>query len=128
MATIQHIAILSKDNEALAEFYTKTFGMREAFRQTSEHYPGMVAIYLTDGHINLALLPAVGDLPEGLNHFGFKVDEVDATRTVGLSLGAKVGDELPRDGRFAEEYIIDPSGTRVDMAEKGWDIGEGLPE
>jgi hypothetical protein len=27
---------------------------------------------------------------------------------------------LPRDGRFAEVFIEDPMGQRVDLSEQGW--------
>jgi hypothetical protein len=30
--------------------------------------------------------------------------------------------DLPRDGRFAEVFIKDPSGQRVDLSKQGWKI------
>ncbi len=129
MATIQHIAISCKENEALAEFYKTTFGMREVFSHSPEGHPEVVGIYLTDGHINLALLPNLGNHPEGINHFGFVVDDIESTRETGVAAGAKPGsNDIPRDGRYAEAYIVDPSGTRVDLTDKGWDIGQGRPK
>jgi catechol 2,3-dioxygenase-like lactoylglutathione lyase family enzyme len=118
MAQIRHIALLSENQVALAEFYKATFGMKEVFRHVSKAGGGE-AVYLSDGHINLACLPARGR-PEGLYHFGFQVDDVDAAAELALAQGAtQPPNELPRDGRFAEVYIKDPDGTRLDLS-KGW--------
>ena len=122
MAKIQHIAITCQENEKLAEFYKQAFGMVEVKRHAPEGRPDVVGIYLSDGHINLALLPARPGSPEGINHFGFHVDDVAAAREKAVAAGGKPGsDDLPRDGRFAEGFIVDPSGTRVDLSVVGWD-------
>jgi hypothetical protein len=51
-----------------------------------------------------------------------KVEDVkDATKTA-LAAGATGGKaELPRDGRFAETFVLDPVGTRVDLS-PGWKV------
>ena len=119
MAKIGHIAIFAKDQAQLADFYKQTFGMKEVFRHSSKE--GGEAIYLSDGTINLAILPARGEQPEGIHHFGFQVENRVETVRVAIDLGAKEGDAtLPRDGRFAESFIHDPVGTRVDLSERGW--------
>jgi catechol 2,3-dioxygenase-like lactoylglutathione lyase family enzyme len=120
MAKIGHIALLSENQNTLADFYKNTFDMKEVFRHQSKAGGGD-AIYLSDGTINLAILPARGR-KEGLYHFGFKVDDVDQTfeqvKAAGGSSDAPK--ELPRDGRFAEVYIHDPDGTRIDLSAQGW--------
>ena len=57
MARIRHIALVVDDSEKTAEFYTSAFGLKEVFRQKNDETRGQWAIYLTDGYINLALLP-----------------------------------------------------------------------
>jgi hypothetical protein len=38
-----------------------------------------------------------------------------------LEAGARQGPrDLPRDGRFAEVFIKDPAGQRVDLSKQGW--------
>ncbi|MCL2394285.1 MAG: VOC family protein [Acidimicrobiaceae bacterium] len=119
MAQIQHIAIASQENEKLAAFYKDSFGMVEVRRNPPGETEGPVVIYLSDGHINLALLPARPGQPEGINHFGFHVDDLDAARARAVSLGAKPGSvDLP--GGFVEDFIVDASGTRVDLSVAGW--------
>ena len=119
MAKIRHIAICSNDTPKLAEFYTSTFGMHEVNRQ--EGAQGL-AIFLSDGYVNLAVLPAAANGgKEGLYHFGFHVDDVEAIGRLGKDAGAQTGiAPRPRDGRYAEFRIHDPVGTGIDLAEKGW--------
>ncbi len=118
MAQIRHIALLSENQVALAEFYKTTFGMIEVFRHESQAGGGE-AVYLSDGHINLACLPARGRR-EGMYHFGFQVDDVERAAELALAQGAtQAAQSVPRDGRFAEVYIKDPDGTRLDLS-RGW--------
>ena len=51
MAKIKHIAIVTMDPPKLANFYTKVFDMKIL------HQSKGGATYLTDGYINVALLP-----------------------------------------------------------------------
>lgn len=121
MARIRHIALFSKDQETLVSFYKDTFGMKEVHRHGAEGEPdGAVAIYLSDGHINLAILPAGDRYPEGIDHFGFQVEDIDETARKAGVKGALPPKTVPTDGRFAEAYIRDPVGTRVDLSEQGW--------
>ena len=121
MAQIKHIALLAKDQLKLAEFYINTFGMKEVFRQQVENSSD-IAIYVSDGHINLAILPARGR-PEGIYHMGFQVEDLEKTEKVALDNGATQGAKgVPRDGRFAEVFIVDPANTRVDLSTAGWKV------
>lgn len=118
MAKIRHIAILTKDQGKLAEFYRKSFGMKEVARSGEQGE----AIYLSDGYINLAILPA-RNRPEGIYHFGFEVENLqDAMRAAVEGGATKATESLPRDGRFAESFVRDPVGTRVDLSERGWKV------
>ena len=74
MARIRHLAILTEDVQRLVKFYTHSFGLKIV--------QGVgTATYLTDGHINLAIIPIGPEreiegnqLKEGINHFGFEVE------------------------------------------------------
>ena len=114
MSRIRHIALLANDPAALAEFYLKTFGMREVGRQGDG-----TAIFISDGHINLALITARGR-PEGIFHFGFEVEDLEETAKVAVAGGATAPKRVPQDGRFNEAFITDPVGTSVDLSEAGW--------
>jgi hypothetical protein len=50
------------------------------------------------------------------------VEDVKRAAQTALSAGASGGTaELPKDGRFAETFILDPVGTRVDLS-LGWKV------
>jgi catechol 2,3-dioxygenase-like lactoylglutathione lyase family enzyme len=117
MPRIRHIAILAGDPAKLAEFYKTAFGLKEVARSGENGE----AIYVSDGHINLALLPA-RNRREGIYHFGIEVEDVKGATETALAAGATGGKaELPKDGRFAETFVLDPVGTRVDLS-PGWKV------
>src|SRR5690349_24935135 len=80
MARIKHIAIRTGDPEKTARFYQETFGLARAGL-------GRNGIYLTDGHINLAILKGGDRL--GIEHLGFQVDDVDAALAKVAAAGGK---------------------------------------
>ena len=93
--------------------------MSEAWRGPVRE-DGHRAIYLTDGYINMAILPARGGR-EGIDHFGFQVEDLEGTLKTAASTGAKSDSyKKPRDGRFAEMGVQDPVGTPVDVSVHGW--------
>jgi catechol 2,3-dioxygenase-like lactoylglutathione lyase family enzyme len=123
MARIRHIAIMTGDTHRLADFYKTAFGLHEVMRRPKPNG----AVYLSDGHVNLAILPNDGaeaaGAPEGIHHFGFHVDDVDAAAENAVKLGATEGrSSVPVDGRYAEAYIRDPAGQRVDLSKAGWKV------
>src|SRR5262249_60471706 len=97
MARIRHLAILTQDVDRLVKFYTNSFGLKTVRGVGT-------ATYLTDGHINLAIIPIGPEreiegnqLKEGINHFGFEVESGEphcqkspmAGRTGGQTYGAE---------------------------------------
>ena len=119
MARIRHIALVVDDAENTAAFYTKAFGLTEVFRQKNDDTGGQWAIYLTDGYINLALLPV--DRPTGVDHIGFAVDDLDEAVRTAVAAGAVPPNRVvPRDGRQAETFVRDPFlGIKLDLS-RGW--------
>jgi catechol 2,3-dioxygenase-like lactoylglutathione lyase family enzyme len=126
MAKLRHIAITVPDPWKAAEFYMQAFGMRKVGETDWENAKG---VYLTDGTINLALLhykteKAAGDAGRdfvGVHHFGFWVEDVDASRKAIEAAGGKhwMG-EPSKDGGFYEVKFHDPDGLVVDITENGW--------
>ena len=126
---IRHIAIRAADTAQLAAFYQATFGLHEVARHDNRG-KGKDAIYLSDGNINVALLPSRPDADyEGIEHIGFSVADAGEIAEKAKEHGAAQGLEArPRDGRFAESRIYDPIGTPIDLSTKGWatEPGAGL--
>jgi len=122
MARIRHIAILTEDVDKLVNFYTTAFGLKIV------HGIG-TATYLSDGHINLAIIPIGPEreiegpqLRTGLNHFGFEVEDVDAMRSACNDLNVASGIDKRPPNREAEYRVHDPDGNPIDLSKHGWPI------
>jgi len=88
MAQIRHIAIRTRDVEETATFYKQAFGLKQVGT-------GRNGIYLTDGHLNIAILnlrPAVEgeSMKLGIDHLGFQVEDFDAAVARIRALGGKI--------------------------------------
>jgi len=126
MAKPRHIAITVPDPWKAAEFYMRAFGLRKVGETDWANARG---VYLSDGTINLALLHykteeaagAVGSDFIGVHHFGFVVEDVDATRATIEAAGGKhwMG-EPDEDGGFYEVKFHDPDGIAFDITANGW--------
>ena len=119
MARIKHIAIRTADPEKTAAFYQELFGLKKAGL-------GRNGIYLTDGHINLAILKGGDKL--GIEHLGFQVEDVDGTLAKlndlgGRSLTERV-DVTPKDASNPQSYYeikcIGPDDQIIDVSGSGW--------
>ena len=85
MAQIRHIAIQTQDEEATKRFYVENFGLKEVRKLDSPRTSGY---FLTDGHINLAILRFKNDVVagvergtgwSGIHHIGFQVESLEET-------------------------------------------------
>jgi hypothetical protein len=111
-------AIRAEDTASLAQFYQTAFDLKEVGRGNITN--GVQAIYLSDGYINVAILPARNGQRQGIDHFGFEVENVDAAAGPAIKAGARKPQESPKDGRFAELFLYDLVGTRLDLSEHRW--------
>ncbi len=122
MAQIRHLAILTENVEKLVKFYTTAFGMKVV--------EGVgTATYLSDGHLNLAIIPIEPErkvegntLRPGIYHFGFEVEDLDALRPICEELGAATEIQKRPPNREAEYRIHDPDGNPIDLSKHGWPI------
>ena len=76
MPRIRHIALTTKDPAQTAAFYKEAFGLKELRRSPNG------AVFLTDGHINLAVLNLKG---EGSLDMGAHGPEFRAASTISAS-------------------------------------------
>ena len=137
MARIRHIALATKDPEATAKFYREGLGLREVGKVNSSTAEGY---YLSDGHVNLAVLKWKGEDPAategilrwtGVHHFGLQVDDMDAARARIEAAGA-VHRPYPGTEEMAARGNVEvkfsgPDGVTVDLSETGW-LGTADPE
>jgi len=120
MAKLRHIAMAVPDLEQAAAFYEKTFDL-ERVKQTKKR------IYLSDGTMNLTLLPSddlAGDAREGfvgLHHLGFVVEDTESSEKRLSENGGRIV-ETPSDyvALNADKKYWDPNGVMVDISTTYW--------
>src|SRR5262245_3602325 len=137
MAQIRHIAIQTQDEEATKNFYVENFGLKVVRKLQSERTSGY---FLTDGHINLAILHFKNDVVagaergkgwSGIHHIGFQVDSLkEATAKleksvarprddINVALGLGAGGAPAGHGNVEVRYI-GPDNVNFDVSETGW--------
>ena len=126
MPKIRHLAIRTEDTGKLATFYKDVFEMEILNKDREEGG----AIYMTDGYINLAILPNhEQNAPNGLYHFGFEVENaetiVERLRKVNAN---KVPKQRPADRLYAETRSSDPDGNLFDISEHDFMIVETVDD
>ena len=111
---IRHIAIVTRDPEKLAKFYADVFEMEIAYR-------GGAAIYMTDGYMNVALLPQrMQEMPNGINHFGWEIEDSEAIAGRLAKHGIGEPTTRPANRPYAEKRATDPDGNLFDLSEHGF--------
>jgi len=116
MGQIRYIAISSDDTERLARFYKEVFGFRQS-RPTPE---GRKTIYLTDGHVELAILENTNQQnSNGLHHFGIQTDDVEdaISRIEKLQPGKTIA--RTESGCPEGTWLSDASGNHIYLSVDG---------
>lgn len=136
MAQIRHIAIQTQDEEATAKFYCENFGLKKVRKLDSDRTSGY---FLTDGHINLAILRFKNDKIagaergtgwSGIHHIGFQVEDRDEMEAKLAASGtARPRDDInavlgvhgpnPETGNVEVRYL-GPDNVNFDISETGW--------
>ena len=137
MARIRHIAIQTQDEEATKNFYVDNFGLEVVKKLENEKIAGY---YLTDGHINLAVLKFKNDTLagtergkgwSGIHHIGFQVDSLADTAEqlkktparprddINVALGLGAGGAAAGHGNVEVRYL-GPDNVNFDVSETGW--------
>lgn len=125
-AKLRHVAINCEDLEGEANFLKEAFDLQEVGRAGDVNKSG--AIYMSDGVMNIALIkiedPNFPNFnPQGLNHIGFVVEDLDAVIDSAEAAGAK--SMVDRDNKMAgvtwEMKMKSPSGKfDFDLSDHGW--------
>jgi 4-hydroxyphenylpyruvate dioxygenase-like putative hemolysin len=125
---LRHVAIRCDDLEWGAKHYADTFELEEVGRAGDIHKAG--AVYLSDGVMNVALIKVDPDFPnnkpDGLNHLGFVVEDVDAAvaRAEANGCTSMMGNMSREDAKAAgitwEVKMKGPDGVAFDISDHGW--------
>ena len=128
MANIRHVAFIVKEPQRLFDFYNHLFGVEQVRVSPTG------SIHVIDGFFNLAFLKQVEvssdvvnthradgqevDQRQGINHFGFTVENIDAQ--LGRLPDTVKRGESPQNGRPAEMRVVDPWGNNFDLSSRGF--------
>ena len=122
MARLKHIAIRTGDVAKTAAFYKDAFDLKEVGK-------GRSGVYLSDGHINMAILNLrTPTSPAGVEHFGFQVDDLEKAVERVSELGGEQLTELarltPTDPSHPQSYfevkVTGPDEQEIDVSDTGW--------
>jgi catechol-2,3-dioxygenase len=121
MNQLRHLAIRTEEPEKLAAFYKEAFGFRDVQEGTPPaSYQGTRSFHLTDGYFELAILANTpNQSPNGLYHFGIKIDDMDETARRLKSFQKDV-QLRPDDTSFAELRVSDIDGNLIDLSVHGF--------
>ncbi|KPM51773.1 hypothetical protein CcI49_18425 [Frankia sp. CcI49] len=132
MARLRHVAIKCDDLHWASKFYSALFEMEEVGRAGDVDKSG--AIYLSDGTVNVALIKVDDDYvngkPEGLNHIGLVVSDMDSAVQRARSLGVEmlVDPESENAGVTWEMKMRTPDGVYFDFSTHGWPGISGIDD
>ncbi|MDE0032164.1 MAG: VOC family protein [Deltaproteobacteria bacterium] len=122
MARLKHIAIRTRDVAKTAAFYKEAFDLQEVGK-------GRSGVYLSDGHINMAILKLrTPTSPAGVEHFGFQVDDLEKAVSRVTELGGGQLTDLarinPTDPSHPQSYfevkVTGPDEQEIDVSDTGW--------
>ena len=131
MPKIKHIAIATQDVDKTARFYIEGLGLKQVGKVNS---PTAEGYYLSDGHVNLAVLKFTSDEPAttegapqytGVHHFGVEVESLTDARERIERAGATHRpypgtEQMEARGGNVEVKFSGPDGVTIDLSEHGW--------
>jgi methylmalonyl-CoA epimerase len=120
--TIDHVAIVVADLEATIEFYTKTLGFAQLYRETiADQGVEAVGIKMGDSVVELlrpldeATSPLArfrGDAPTKMHHIAYRVADLPAELARLKTAGVRLIDERPRPGAHGNDIaFLHPKST-----------------
>ena len=113
---LNHVGINVPDLDKAVEYYTKTLGFPEAFRQKNAQGQVQLVYVQISQNTFLELQPANGR-PIGVSHFGLVVDNVKDAVAMFKGRGAEVGDINVSGTKAILSNITVPNGIRIELAE-----------
>jgi catechol 2,3-dioxygenase-like lactoylglutathione lyase family enzyme len=114
---LNHVCLIVPDLDAAVEYYTKTMGFPEAFRNVDDKGRVTLVYVQISKNTFIELQPANPDRPPGINHFGLHVENMAAVTDMFKRRGAKVDPIRVSPTKAILSNITDPNGVRMELAE-----------
>ena len=113
---MSHVGINVPNLDQAVEYYTKTLGFPEAFRNLDDKgKPALVYVQISKNTF-LELQPA-GDRPLGISHFGVVVDNMADATAMFKQRGANVAEIRLSGTKAILSNVTTPTGVRMELLE-----------
>ena len=100
------------------EYYTKTLGFPEAYRQLTAAGDVQFVIVQVSKDTFIQLWPATAQRPPGIEHFALQVENLPAVAAMLKQRGAAVGDvTFNQKTKMDHANLTDPNGVRMELIE-----------
>ena len=115
MAKIRHIAYRATDVDAMAKFFVDAMGMRLIQKRKND------AIDLSDGSVNITVLPLRAGTPDGeakrpgIDHIGFTAENDQEQFRMLEAAGAKKAGAINLGTAYYEDKFVGPEDIIVDV-------------
>ncbi|HWO43133.1 MAG TPA: VOC family protein [Candidatus Eisenbacteria bacterium] len=115
MPKIRHIAYRAEDVDAMAQFFVNAFGMTIKQKRKNN------AIDLSDGTVNITVLPLTAGVPDGqpkrpgIDHIGFMAENDAETFRMLEAAGAKKAGTVNLGTAYYEDKFVGPEGIIIDV-------------
>jgi catechol 2,3-dioxygenase-like lactoylglutathione lyase family enzyme len=108
--TLNHVGIVVDNLDEVRQFYTKTMGFREAWRNNQT-----TTFVQVSRDTFLELMPSTPTRRPGLDHFGFQVEDAHATTARLKQAGLTVSDVRISPSNLFVSSVTDPWGIRFEL-------------
>jgi catechol 2,3-dioxygenase-like lactoylglutathione lyase family enzyme len=115
MAKIRHIAYRAVDVDAMAKFFVDAMGMKLIQKRKNN------AIDLSDGSVNITVLPLGAGMPDGekkragIDHIGFSAENDQEQFRMLEAAGAKKAGTLNLGTAYYEDKFVGPEDIIIDV-------------
>jgi catechol 2,3-dioxygenase-like lactoylglutathione lyase family enzyme len=117
---LNHVGIAVKNFDQAIDYYTKTFGFREAFAFKEPDGRPILTYLQINRDTFLEVQPATADRPAGITHFGLDSPDLKAAVARLQQRGVKVNDPMPSTRTMALlTSATDADGIRMELLEFG---------
>src|SRR5215472_9415844 len=113
---VNHVGMNVPDIDKAVEYYTKTLGFPEAFRQNGADGKLQLVYVQISKNTFVELQPANGR-PEGISHFGVVVENQKEANAMFKARGAKTTDINVSGTKAILSNVTDPMGNRMELVE-----------
>jgi Glyoxalase/Bleomycin resistance protein/Dioxygenase superfamily len=115
---LNHVGVSVPDLDKAVEYYTKTLGFPEAYRQLTPTGQVQFVVVQVSKNTFIELQPANAQRPPGISHLALQVENLPAVTAMFKQRGANAGEVIVNNStKMNRADLIDLNGTRTELIE-----------